>query len=217
MQDTLSLTRRRTRDQVRDRLRASIAGGEFAAAPRLDEVRLSRRMGVSRTPLREALIALEEEGLVQSQPNKGFLVVPADDSLVREVYPILGALERLAVGLAGERLQAAVPELDDLNERLAIETVPARQYALDLAFHERLVSDCGHPRLLRLIEIHRLQARRFDGAYSRGTADRDGSCAEHRELIAALREGRTADAQRDLEAHWRRGKDVVIAWLEETR
>jgi DNA-binding GntR family transcriptional regulator len=195
-------------------LRSSIVEGLFPAASRLDEVGVSQRMGVSRTPLREALIALEEEGLVRSSPNKGFTVVPADVALVREVYPILASLERLAVGLGGRRLAEALPELEQLNDRLAEADESPEQYALDVAFHDRLVRDCGNDRLLRLIEIHRAQARRFDGAHRRGTADREGSCAEHRQVIEAIRSGRIDEAQRLVEAHWQRGEDVVIAWLE---
>ena len=198
-------------------MRSSIVEGRLSPDSRLDEVSLSQRMGVSRTPLREALIALQEEGLVKSLPNRGFVVVPADVALVREVYPILGALERLAIGLGATRLVEAVPDLEDLNDRLAEETETAAQYMLDMAFHDRLVRDCGNERLLRLIEVHRAQARRFDGAHRRGTADREGSCAEHRRMIEAITDRRFTDVQQLLEEHWRRGEDVVIGWLESRR
>lgn len=202
------------RDQVGDALRSSILSGAVAAEARLEEVELSRRLGVSRTPLREALIVLEEEGLVRSVPNKGFVVVKADAELVRETYPILAALERLALLLSGDRLAEALPDLERINRELAAETVSERQYALDAAFHERLTRDCGNPRLLKLLETHRANARRFDGAHRRGTADRDGSCRQHREIIEAVRAGNAVQAAQLLEEHWRAGEQVVIGWLE---
>jgi DNA-binding GntR family transcriptional regulator len=82
------LTRRRARDDVRDLLKSMIRDGALPGGARLDEVRLSERLGVSRTPLREALIAIEAEGMVRSTPNRGFIVVRADAELVREIYPI---------------------------------------------------------------------------------------------------------------------------------
>jgi DNA-binding GntR family transcriptional regulator len=192
-----------------------ITAGQFRGGDRLEEVELSGRIGVSRTPLREALIALEEEGWVRSVPNKGFSVLAADAAMVLEIYPVLGALEAAAVRAAGPRLGAAVPELDDLNRKLSTETRKPRQYELDSAFHFRLTRDCGNGRLLKLIATHWAQARRFDGAQTRGTADRDGSCREHKGIIDAIRRGRPGAAADLLLAHWRRGEGTVTAWLRE--
>jgi DNA-binding GntR family transcriptional regulator len=188
--------------------------GDLSPGDRLEEVALSQKMGVSRTPLREALIALEEDGIVASVPNKGFVVAPANVELVRETYPILAALECAAIRLSGDRLSTAVADLAKLNDRLAGETRKRRQHALDAAFHERLVRDCGNARLLKLISQHWAHAQRFDGAHDRGTADRDGSCREHAQIIGALRRGRIDDACEILAAHWERGQKVVIQWLQ---
>jgi DNA-binding GntR family transcriptional regulator len=204
----------RMRDQVRDALRSSILDGSVSAEGRLEEVELSRRLGVSRTPLREALIALEGEGLVHSSPNKGFAVVEADAALVRETYPILASLERLALLLSGDRLRNALPDLERINADLARETVSERQYALDAAFHERLTSECGNPRLLKLLATYWASARRFDGAQRRGTANQDGSCRQHRAIIAAIEEQDVQRAAQLLEVHWYEGIEVVVSWLE---
>jgi DNA-binding GntR family transcriptional regulator len=211
------LQRRRTRDEVRDLLRGMIEAGALAPGSRLDETGLSARVGVSRTPLREALIALEEDGLVESEPNKGFKVVPRSAALVREIFPILAALEAAAVRLAGERVIALAPELAALNNALAIETRPAKQYAADCAFHDLLTRECGNPRLLKLIETFRSQSRLFDGAHARGTANHEGSCREHAAIVAALEAGQVEAAADLLTKHWRGGEDVVIAWIEEQK
>ena len=209
----LLLVRMRARDQVKTLLQSMIGEGTLAGGEHLDEIGLSRRIGVSRTPLREALIALEGEGLVQSVPNKGFRVVAASEALVREVFPILAALESQAVLLAGPKLISNVRELVAINELLANTTRKAKQYAFDVAFHKLLTEQCGNQRLIRLLESHRLLARRFDGASARGTADQKGSCDEHAQIVAAVKGGKLTRAAELLIAHWQRGEDVVIEWL----
>lgn len=203
----------RARDDVGKALRQLIAAGEFSGGAKLEEVELAARLGVSRTPVREALIALEHEGLVRSRPNKGFALVPADANLVRESYPILGALEAAAVRLADGRLAAALPDLRALDRKLAAASRPSAQYELDHAFHRRLIRDCGNARLLGLIEVERTRAQRFDGAHRRGMADRGGSRAEHRAIIAAIARRDYAAAAETLAAHWQRGVEVVVDWL----
>jgi DNA-binding GntR family transcriptional regulator len=213
MQSESLLTPRRTRDDVLDLMRRMIAGRELAPGARLEEVELSRRIGVSRTPVREALIALEMEGWVRSVPNKGVSVCPADERMVCELYPILGALEAAAMRLAGPWSAGAIHELRGLNTRLAGETRRERQYQLDAAFHRRLVRDCGNARLLALIETHWAQAGRYDGAATRGTANRDGSCREHAAIIDALEADDLDRASLLITGHWARGVEVVRAWL----
>jgi DNA-binding GntR family transcriptional regulator len=208
-----TLIRLRARDQVKALLQSMIADGALASGQRLDEIGLSSRIGVSRTPLREALIALEGEGLVQSVPNRGFRVVAADEVLVREVFPILGALEAQALRLSGSRIVESASKLAAINSALARATRKAKQYELDSAFHRALTEHCGNARLLKLIETHREFARRFDGAGQRGTADQVGSCREHGEIIEAVRGQKLSRASDLLLAHWRRGEGVVIAWL----
>ena len=205
----------RAADQAYLAIRALITDGDFDAGERIEEIPLSERLGVSRTPVREALQRLACEGLVICRPNRGYQIVAASEELVRESYPILGALEAAAVRLAGPALTAALPELEALIDALERSTDPAEQYELDHDFHRRLVRDCGNARLLALIETERVRAQRFDGAHRRGTHDRRGSCAEHRAIVAAVRKGRIEEAAALIEAHWRRGVETVAHWLAE--
>jgi DNA-binding GntR family transcriptional regulator len=207
------ITRSRARDQAKLLLQAMIADGVLSDGEHLDEIGLSRRIGVSRTPLREALIALEAEGLVHSAPNKGFRVVAANEALVRDVFPILAALEAQAVRRSGRALTDAAPRLAALNTALLKAKRKTDQYSLDAAFHRTLTEHAG-PRLQRLLETHRDLAARFDGAHARGMADLEGSCAEHAAIVEAISRGKLDRAADTLLAHWRRGEDVVIAWLK---
>lgn len=213
----LPISRLRARDQVRVLLHSMICDGRLGSGEHLDEIGLSRRIGVSRTPLREALIAMESAGLVQSAPNKGFSVTAVNETLVREVFPILATLEAQAVRLSGRVLISSAPQLAAVNDALARAARKSKQYALDSVFHSRLTEHCGNARLLRLLESHRELARRFDGAHTRGTADQSGSCQEHDAIIAAVADGELARAAELLLAHWQRGEDTVIAWLKRPR
>jgi DNA-binding GntR family transcriptional regulator len=205
---------RRARDEARDLLREGILRGDLAPGAPLEELQVSARLGVSRTPVREALIALEHEGLVKSQPRKGYVVVPANAALVRETYPILAALEAAAVRTGGAKLNSRASELHQLNGELSRATGTHRQHELDRAFHGALVAPCANERLLYLIGIEWTRARRFDGAHARGTADREGSCAEHSAIIAAIERGDSSRAAELLLGHWERGIGVVIKWLD---
>lgn len=215
MQKPITITPIRTRDQARDALRTMIIEGEISAASRIEEVDLAERLGISRTPVREALIALETEGLVISRPNRGFRVAPLDRALVSEAFPIIGALEATALRLSRSALKAALPELENLIAKLAKARSGAVQYQLDHAFHERLTRDCGNARLLALLAVERNRARRFDGYVDRGTADREGTCRDHAAIVAAIREGDFEDAAQILIRHWDWGREVVTKWLAE--
>lgn len=206
---------RRTRDGVLDILRRLIADGELVGGVRLEEIELAKRMGVSRTPVREALITLEAQGWVRASPNKGVRVIAADQQMVVELYPILAALEAEAVLASGPSLVVAAGKLRAINRKLAVETRKPRQHALDAAFHRLLVERCGNPRLLRLIETHWGLAECVDGAADRGIANRQGSCEQHEAIIDAIAAGDIEQAASLLRQHWHGGIAVVTKWLRD--
>src|SRR5579884_1831884 len=95
----ISPRRVETYEIVRDR----ILNGDFAQNSRIVESTLCDELGVSRTPMREALFRLEQDGLVRQDQNRGFSVMPLTAREVREIYPIMWTLEILAVQLAESR------------------------------------------------------------------------------------------------------------------
>jgi DNA-binding GntR family transcriptional regulator len=208
------ITLARARDEVCRVLRSRIVDGGLGDEARIAEVELAEALGVSRTPVREALILLEDQGLIRSRPHRGYQAVAADAELVRQTFPILGALETAALRLGFERLVSAAPALRKLNHALAAEHRPARQYELDHRLHEALTGACANPRLLALLEQERARAARFDGAHHRGVAALESSCADHAAVIDAIEAGDREAAAARLFAHWRAGEEVVIAWLK---
>jgi DNA-binding GntR family transcriptional regulator len=209
----LALTR--ARDQACDLLREMILTGELAPAAHVEEIKLSEQIGVSRTPVREALIALEQEGLVSSNPRKGFVVVGANEALVREVFPIIAALEVAAVRQGADKLISATAKLSSINRMLTREHKRARRYELDRAFHTALTEPCGNKRLLHLLDMERARMRLIDGAHHSGLADPEGSVAEHESIIVAIERENIEQAAQRLEQHWHDGIEVVAKWFQQ--
>src|SRR6478736_6582093 len=97
--DPMAIERKNLRSQVREELLARMRAGEVQPGEGINEVQLAGELGVSRTPLREALIALESEGQIESENGKGFRFVPLSKREFQELAPIMAALEGLALEL----------------------------------------------------------------------------------------------------------------------
>jgi DNA-binding GntR family transcriptional regulator len=210
----LAIRRHTLRAQVRDELIQWLGNGRLRPGERLEETRLARALGVSRTPLREALTGMAEDGLVESVPNRGFRVPDLALGVVQDLYPMLGALEGLALRLAGGRAREQVPRLEEINARMASEHLTARQrHQLDQAWHETVTARNPNPSLAG--ELARLRQRlgHYGGAWEQGAADVRASQAEHAEITARIAEGALDVAAERLLAHWIRGIKVVAHWL----
>jgi DNA-binding GntR family transcriptional regulator len=188
--------------QVAERLRAEIVAGERPAGSRLRQVEIARRYGVSTTPVREALAALQREGLVRLHPQRGAVVFVPDVDDLREHYEIRAALEALAAAKAAERFEPewAEPLLACLDE-MADGPPAARYIALNQRFHTTLYAHSGRPRLVEMIAALRDASSAYLHIY-RAAADFpvERLDAEHREILAACaaRDGeRAARAVRD--------------------
>jgi DNA-binding GntR family transcriptional regulator len=173
--------------QVAERLRAEIVAGERPAGSRLRQVEIARRYGVSTTPVREALAALQREGLVRLHPQRGAVVFLPDVDDLREHYEIRAALEALAAAKAAERFEPewAEPLLACLDEMR--DGPPAARYiALNQRFHTTLYAHSGCARLVEMIAALRDASSAYLHIY-RAAEDFpvERLDAEHREILAA--------------------------------
>ena len=181
-----------------------ILSGQLAPLTSVREEQIAELMGVSRTPVREAMNRLAVEGFLERVPRRGFRVPALSVEELAELYTVLQALEVLAGELAFPRIQSAdLDELEALNARFAramrSSDVPAAIEINDI-FHERLASLCGNSALCRLLEDLRSQVRRlevldFDSVLL-GQGDHDGLplppdewVNQHAALLQALRKG----------------------------
>ncbi|HEY1174649.1 MAG TPA: GntR family transcriptional regulator, partial [Phytomonospora sp.] len=133
-----------------------IATGELEPGQAVTEAELSRSLGVSRTPVREALLRLEAEGVLESAPARGFSLRPLSPAEAAELYPILGALERLAVSTSPSGV-VDVAALRALDDELLAATEPVQRWRLDTAFHDAIVAACPNASLRAM--IHALRVR----------------------------------------------------------
>lgn len=141
------------RDQIVEQVRNAIIEGELKPTDHITEAELTARLGVSRTPVREALILLEAEGLVVFQPNRGSFVRAFDADGVDEVFSMRTTLENFAAELlVGHLAQADFDHLGELVQQIS-DALRLRQFSaarrLDMAFHQYLIERTGHSILIR--------------------------------------------------------------------
>jgi len=134
------IRKRRLREGVRLGLVDLIVTGKLKGGEKLNELALSRLLKTSRTPLREALLHLEREGLVRSDQRRGFTVEPLSSREVRETYPLLAELECFAVRSTANLIPAILPRLEKINAEFARAATPKRALLLDAAWHDALTS-----------------------------------------------------------------------------
>lgn len=214
-------------DQVYARLRDLIVQGSLAPGSRIVETEIATRLGVSRTPVREALQRLQQEGFVIGAPGaqqSRLTVAPLTRDDVHELLDVVGALEGLGarraatLDVADRRL--LVKELRTLNQEFARAARAApvdhgRLYDVDERLHRRIVQAGVGPRLLALHEAVKPQAERYIRMYvSLLTGDIKSSVDEHDAIIEAIEDGRASDAQEAVEVNWRHAAERLSKVIE---
>lgn len=190
------ILRRTLHDEVLERLRDMIIEGRLEPGQRLNEGQLGLQLGVSRTPLREAIKTLASEGLVEIQPAKGALVRKFSARDLFQILEVLKSLEQLGGRLACQASDSTVDAIHDLHKRMmALYATRERleYFKLNQAIHTAIVAASDNA---VLIEMHgtlqsRIKRLRFIG--NEGPAKWAGAVAEHEEMMAALLK-RDADA-----------------------
>jgi DNA-binding GntR family transcriptional regulator len=202
--------RRHLRDQLTEAIRDRIVHQRLPANQSIGEHALASELGVSRTPVREALLGLERDGFVKSVPGRGFVVLPLSSKEASQLYPIVWTLERLALTDVAEVKPELIERLRRINHSLTSAATPQERIQRDSDWHRTLVSVSRNDRLLTILEGTKASIARYEHAYVDATRTRDDSLAEH-EQIAALLETNPALAAQAIEDHWRRGLNVVLA------
>jgi DNA-binding GntR family transcriptional regulator len=207
----------RASERAVDALRELILRGDFAAGVRLGEVELAERLGVSRTPVREALTRLAAEGLVEITPNRGAKVTSWTVGELEAVFELRAALEPRLTGLAVPRATPADADaLDELADRMIAVGAPGPNRDLDAlvplnrAFHGRLVALADHPAVASALAgaVHAPIVLRNFHTYDDASLRR--SLAHHAEIVAALRAGDPAWAAAVMTAHIHNARAVMV-------
>jgi DNA-binding GntR family transcriptional regulator len=207
--------RQRLHDTVVDHLRTFIVEGLLAPGTKLNERELCERLGISRTPLREALKVLAAEGLVEISPNRGATVSRMTEAEIREMFELLSGLEAFSGELACERITPG--ELAEIKA-LHYEMLACRAqldlsgyYARNQLIHDR-INEAARNTALRQVYVsmnRRVQALRFRSNFS--VAKWDSAIRDHEQMLSALeaRDGKRMAAI--LRAHLLAKRDAVLA------
>lgn len=206
-------------DQVYEQLKDLTVGYGIKPGERLNEGAIARSLGVSRTPLREALNRLHTEGLIRCVAGKGFYCRDLDRKEIFSLYELRKAVEVAAIGLAIERAQepdigAALAFLDATGPDAAGRST-GQLVALDESFHERLLAMSGNLEMLRV--LRNVNARiRIVRWIDMERGDRRVTQNEHRQMLHALQARDQSQCVRLLENHIDRRMDQITSALKES-
>ncbi|MGE5550394.1 MAG: GntR family transcriptional regulator [Bacteroidota bacterium] len=193
------------RELVFEALREAIVKGVLKPGERMMEIQLAEEMGVSRTPVREAIRKLELEGLVAMVPRKGAYVASLSMKDIIEVFEIRGALEGLAAELAAERITEE--ELEELERYLVriTESIETEDLTLmvevDTDFHSQLYRASRNERLSQIINNLREQIQRFRKTSLSVPGRMRRALEEHKKIVEALSSRDGSLARRLAEEH----------------
>lgn len=201
------------RASVYRRVVGLIFSGQLEPGQALTEAGLSKSLGVSRTPVREALLQLEAEGVLESIPARGFTVRRLGSAEAAELFPILSALEALAVRLATS--PADLDRLCELDAELAAAEEPITRWRLDTTFHETMIEGCTNASLREMITRLRVTLSRYEIEYMRraGKGWKHAVDDPHGSIRAALAAGDLDLASEAIERNWQNSLDAVQSWM----
>lgn len=207
------------RDVVFNTLREAILKGELAPGERLMEIQLAERLGVSRTPIREAIRKLELEGLVLMIPRKGAEVAKISEKSLRDVLEVRRSLEELAIELACQRMsEEEVQKLTETQKAFAeaIDSGDAMRIAeTDEAYHNIIYQGTGNVRLVQILNNLREQMYRYRLEYIKDADKRQVLLIEHEHILKALRLHHVQEAKVAMREHIDNQEITVLKNIKE--
>lgn len=211
-----SLAPRALYQEVAEQLRQRIFSRELAPGSWIDELKLAKDYGISRTPLREALKVLATEGLITMKVRRGAYVTEVSEQDLREVYHLLGLIESDAAGqVASHGSEQQIAELSALHQQLesaAAQQEPdrARFFRLNEQFHQRLLEIANNRWAMQTVTDLRkvMKLNRHNSLLKSGRIGE--SLAEHREVMEALAARDAQTATQAMRQHFRNGLEAAI-------
>ncbi len=202
------------REIVLEALREAIVSGVLEPGERLMEIQLAEEMGVSRTPVREAIRKLELEGFVVMVPRRGAYVAGVSHKDVKDVFEIRAALEGLAAGLAAEKITEE--EIDEMERILYYEKMPDSLDVIvqsDIDFHALLYKASRNERLIQILANLKEQTQRFRTTSLAVPGRVKNTIQEHRAIIDAVARHDVEEAQKLAAAHIENAGNVMFEAL----
>ena len=209
------------RDVVFKTLRQAILKGELEPGERLMEIQLAERLGVSRTPIREAIRKLVLEGLVLMIPRRGAEVAEITEKSMRDVLEVRRALEVLAVSLScdrisGEQIEALKEAAEEFDRSLTSDDV-TRTAEADVHFHDIIYRSTDNQRLIQLLSNLGEQMYRYRVEYLKHREFHPQISREHKELISYLEAGQKGQAEEKIAVHIDKQAQAVLETIRRNR
>jgi DNA-binding GntR family transcriptional regulator len=208
-------------DEAYAALKLAIRDSVFAPGHQASTQELALRLGMSRTPIHEAALRLQEEGLVSILPKRGIVIRSLAPDDIREIYEVIIAIEasaaESAAGLSKGGNSALADSLDAETFRMEVAGRIgdlAEWGRADEAFHRMLVEHCGNKRFLRIIQTVTDQSHRARMLTLKLRQNLDASISEHRAIAAAIRSGNGDGAHATTRNHRRRARDELLPLIE---
>lgn len=206
------------REIVCDALRAAIKDGILKPGERLMEIPLAEELGVSRTPIREAIRILEQEGFVVMIPRRGTYVADLSLKDVAEVFELRSVLEELAAELAAERItneeiEALEQHLVEINKYMENQDLE-KVVSADITFHEILYKASRNKRLVEMISNLREQTLRFRTLSMSQSGRLAKTWDEHRRLVEAIANRDVKKARTIARLHMEESEKTLLATMQ---
>jgi DNA-binding GntR family transcriptional regulator len=214
MQYDFGKDRRNISRDLESLIREMIVDGRLAPGSRINEVHLAANLGVSRTPLREALAGLGAEEAVTAVPRRGFFVRDLTSEEVTHIYPIRALLDPEALRLSGIPPASRLETLRDLAICLRRAQTVQEAVQLDDDWHRTLWATCPNSVLIQMIEQFMIRTRRYELAAMRDGPAVAQSSKSKEEIIIHLEQGRLKAACSRLRRSLNDGAKPVLKWLE---
>jgi len=205
-------------ESIADSLRADILRGNLKSGQALKQDEIAAQFGISKIPVREALIQLKAEGLVNFYPNRGAFVSELSAAEADEIYVMRIALETAVLARAIPNLTVAhLKHAEEILNAIDQEENIAKWGELNWKFHATLYSLASLPRLMDTIKALHTNIARYLVLYLAGMAYQKKSQKEHRAILAACRHGETEKAVTYLEDHLRNASNQLVAFLNKQK
>ena len=208
------ISRTPLRDEVYRQVLDRIATGQLSPGMRVKDTDLAGQLGVSRTPVREALLRLSRDGVLMADMGRGFSVQPLIRAEMEEVGAVLAHLEGLALTLSADIPQERLLQLSEIDRQMGTTRGdPDRSIDLDQQWHRTLLQGCPNSRLLSMIGALWQVPRRYMRAFLRDAGRLTLSTQHHARIIEALRRNDREAALQRFNHHWQRGIEELSIWI----
>ena len=207
------------RDVVFNTLREAILKGDLKPGERLMELQRASKLGVSRTPIREAIRMLEQEGLAVTTPRKGAEVAKMTLKDMEDVLEIRDALDELAVRIACQKISdEQLKQLEDMKELFekSTQTGNVKKIAeADVTFHDVIYEATGNPKLVTLLNNLREQVYRYRVEYIKDPKNYPTLIAEHEAILESLKNRDVKNAVEAMHVHVANQAEAVKTVIQE--